>query len=308
MRVARVQAQAQAKVNLVLRVGPRRGDGFHDIVTMFQLLDLADDMVVRIGGAGRTLHVAGQYLPTAGLGPSEKNLAFRAAAAYAQRAGWPGGFSIELHKNIPTGGGLGGGSSDAGAVLRALDALSERPLGPTALEEIGGALGSDVPFFVSGSACAFAAGRGEQVAGVDPMPARDVLLAIPPFGVATADAYRWLDEDRAGVDLPGLGTADVPAALRPIPPAGWDSVDWSLMQRVSFNDFEPVVERRHAGLRLLRESMTALGASIARLSGSGSTVFGVFDSLPRLPDDAGEGTIILRTRTSNRVVPVEVRE
>src|SRR6185503_5044326 len=195
MPVARVAAQA--KVNLVLRVGPRRDDGFHDLITMFQLLDLADEIVVRIGGAGRTLHVAGQHLPEAGLGPTEKNLAYRAAMAYTERAKWPTGFSIELFKNIPAGGGLGGGSSDAGAVLRALDTLNETPLGPSVLETLAATLGSDVPFFVSGSACAFGAGRGEEVAGLDPLPARDVVLAIPPFGVATADAYRWLDEDRA---------------------------------------------------------------------------------------------------------------
>jgi 4-diphosphocytidyl-2-C-methyl-D-erythritol kinase len=308
MPVARVAAQA--KVNLVLRVGPRREDGFHDIVTMFQLVDLGDDIVVRVGGAGRTLHVAGPRIPEAGLGPTEKNLAYRAAMAYASRAGWPNGFSIELTKNIPAGGGLGGGSSDAGAVLRALDALSERPLGPTTLEELGATLGSDVPFFVSGSACAFAAGRGDQVAAADPMPARDVVLAIPPFAVATADAYRWLDEDRAAATaaVPNMPPTPELAPLRPVLPAGWDALDWGLVQRASFNDFEPVVERRHAELRRLREGLEQSGAIIARLSGSGSTVFGVFDTLPQLPQNVADGTVMIRTRTSTRVVQVEVRE
>src|SRR6185436_7983433 len=105
--------------------------------------DLADDIIVRVGGAGRTLHVAGPRLPEAGLGPTEKNLAYRAAMAYSERAGWPSGFSIELNKNVPTGGGLGGGSSDAGSVLRALDALNERPLGRTTLLELAAGLGSD---------------------------------------------------------------------------------------------------------------------------------------------------------------------
>jgi 4-diphosphocytidyl-2-C-methyl-D-erythritol kinase len=307
MPFARVAAQA--KVNLVLRVGPRRDDGFHDIITMFQLLDLADDIVVRVGGAGRTLHVAGQHLPPDGLGPTEKNLAYRAAIAYSERAGWPDGFSIELIKNIPAGGGLGGGSSDAGAVLRALDGLTERPLGPSALEAIAAKLGSDVPFFVSGSACAFAAGRGEEVAGLDPLPAREVLLAIPSFGVSTADAYRWLDEDRAT----GPGATEVieplsPKAERRMVNLAHDDIDWDLMRVASFNDFEPVVEKRHAELAKLREALAAEGALIARLSGSGSTVFGVFDSVPRLPTDTAPGTILIRTKTSTRVVPVEVRE
>ncbi len=305
MPVARVAAQA--KVNLVLRVGPRRDDGFHDIITMFQLLDLADDIVVRIGGAGRTLHVAGQHLPPDGLGQTEKNLAYRAAIAYFERAGTPSGFSIELIKNIPAGGGLGGGSSDAGAVLRALDAVSERPLGPSALEAIGAKLGSDVPFFVSGSACAFAAGRGEEVAGLDPLPAKDVLLAIPPFGVSTADAYRWLDEDRAAAPTEVVEPLS-PRAERRLATLAHDDIDWDLMQRASFNDFEPVVEKRHAELATLREAMKADGALIARLSGSGSTVFGVFDTVPTLPKDVGPGTTVLLTRTSTSVVPVEVRE
>jgi 4-diphosphocytidyl-2-C-methyl-D-erythritol kinase len=306
MPVARVAAQA--KVNLVLRVGPRRDDGFHDVITMFQLLDLADDIVVRVGGAGRTLHIAGQHLPPEGLGPTEKNLAYRAAMAYTERAGWPAGFSIELIKNIPAGGGLGGGSSDAGAVLRALDALAERPLGPSALEAIAAKLGSDVPFFVSGSACAFGAGRGEEVAGVDPLPAREVLLAIPPFGVSTADAYRWLDEDRSADAKTDVVVPLSPKAERRMVNLAHDDIDWDLMKHASFNDFEPVVERRHPELARLRELFAENGAAIARLSGSGSTVFGIFDDIAVLPVDADPKAIVIRTRTSTRVVPAEVRE
>lgn len=307
MPVARLTAQA--KVNLFLGVGPRRGDGFHDITTMFQLVDLADDVVVRVGGAGRTLHVAGPRLPDAGLGPTEKNLAFRAARAYAELAGWPEGFSIELTKNIPTGGGLAGGSSDAGAVLRALQALNERPLASTALDSLAATLGSDVPFFVSGSASALATSRGEEVGGLDPLSARHVLLAIPPFGVATADAYRWLDEDRASAGRPAEpARAGGPAVGSPLAAAGSDAIDWPILERVSFNDFEPVVEQRHPGLAGLRDLMTRSGASIARLSGSGSTVFGIFERLPSLPAEAGSGVTVLRTRTSVRVVQVEVLE
>jgi 4-diphosphocytidyl-2-C-methyl-D-erythritol kinase len=310
MRVARVAAQA--KINLFLRVGSRRADGFHDVVTMFQLVDLADDVIVRIGGAGRTLHVAGPRLPDAGLGPTEKNLAYRAAIAYLERAGWPNGFSIELNKNIPAGGGLGGGSSDAGAVLRALDAANERPIGPAALDVLAAQLGSDVPFFVSGSARALAMGRGEMLGGLDPLFARDVLLVVPQFGVATADAYRWLDEDRtsgypdvtpAPESAPDPAGSAVTAAT---PPPGSD--EWDLVERASHNDFEPVVERRHPELRRIREALSGHRASIARLSGSGSTVFGVFDRLPAMPATIGGDLVVLRTRTSSRVVPVEVLE
>ena len=125
MRAARVLAQA--KINLLLRVGPRDQAGYHQIVTVFQRIDLADEVLVRVGGSVRTLDCTGPRLPSRGLGAPEDNLAYRAAVAYAERAKWLRGFSVELTKNIPTGGGLGGGSSDAGAVLRALDALD--PLG-----------------------------------------------------------------------------------------------------------------------------------------------------------------------------------
>ena len=305
MRVARVAAQA--KINLFLRVGLRRPDGFHDVATMFQLVDLADDIIVRVDGAGRTLHVAGPRLPESGLGPAEKNLAYRAAFAYAERAAWPAGFSIELTKNIPAGGGLGGGSSDAGAVLRALDALNDRPIGQSALEQLAARLGSDVPFFVSGSARALATGRGEEVGGLDPLDARDVLLVVPSYGVRTADAYGWLDEDRAD---------STPAHARPVAgdlfgsaaavPTGVD--EWELVCRASHNDFEPVVERRYPGLRRYRDQLVQHGAALARLSGSGSTVFGIFHALPAMPGDLGAEAVVLRTRTSTRVVQVEARE
>src|SRR5688572_7964745 len=113
MRVARVQAQA--KVNLVLRVGARSLDGYHDIATVFQRIDLADEIVVRLGGVSRSIDCTGPQFPSVGLGPPESNLAFRAALAYAERATWIRGFAIEVTKNIPVGGGLGGGSADAGA-------------------------------------------------------------------------------------------------------------------------------------------------------------------------------------------------
>src|SRR5438874_6520783 len=192
MRVARVSAQA--KINLLLRVGARDRTGYHAISTWFLRLDLADGITVRVGGNIRGIEVAGPLLPSGGLGPAEKNLAYRAAVAYAERSGWPRGFSIEVTKNIPVGGGLGGGSADAGAVLRALDALAAEPLGHQGLAELAASLGSDVPFLTSEFIAAFGTGRGEKLQPIDPLPAREVLLVMPGFSVSTADAYRWLDE------------------------------------------------------------------------------------------------------------------
>src|SRR5262249_54570602 len=130
-----------------------------------------------------------------GLGPAEKNLAYRAAVAYAEATGWPHGFAIEVDKRIPVGGGLGGGSADAGAVLRALDALSPKPLGHR-LVELATPLGADVPFMTIESRMALAWGRGERLLPLRPLASRGVILVIPPFGVGTADAYGWVSTDR----------------------------------------------------------------------------------------------------------------
>lgn len=209
MPAARVLAQA--KVNLVLRVGARDVSGYHEIGTVFQRLDLTDDVLIRAGGTGRALDVSGPRVPEAGLGPVTKNLAFRAAVAYAERATWLRGFSIELTKHIPVGAGLGGGSADAGAVLRALDAVAPRPLGGGVLWEIGRSLGSDVPFLTTEHAIALAGGRGERLAPADSLPARDVVLVVPPFAVATADAYRWLDETRGETPVAPPRSRSLPA-------------------------------------------------------------------------------------------------
>jgi 4-diphosphocytidyl-2-C-methyl-D-erythritol kinase len=286
---------AQAKVNLLLRVGARDASGYHEIGTVFQRLDLADEIVVRAAGTDRSLDVSGPRVPAEGLGPVAKNLAFRAAVAYAERATWLRGFAIELTKHIPAGGGLGGGSADAGAVLRALDALAPRPLGGTALWEIGRSLGSDVPFLTTEHAIALGGGRGDKLAGAESLHARDVVLLIPSFGIATADAYDWLDEGRGNTPVP------------PVAPAtgkwGWDFIE-----RHSINDFEPVVERRHPELRAYRQRLGSLGARVARLAGSGSTVFGVFAGSAPNERELALDALMVASRTSTRVVQVEVLE
>ena len=304
MRVARVQAQA--KVNLFLRVyADRDGDGYHALFTAFQRIDLADDVVVRSGGGSRSLDVSGPTVPEGGLGPVEKNLAYRAALAFTQhpRVTMPRGFSIELTKRIPVGGGLGGGSADAGAVLRALNAIAPRPLSGAELHEIAASLGSDVPFLTSEHAFAYATGRGEKLTPAEAPPDRPVIIIVPSFGVATKDAYSWLDHDRPTDDrerLPEIGAAGAFQGWRAFATVG--------------NDFEAVVEKRHPILREYREMLDEAGAVLSRLAGSGSSVFGVLDvvswgsihpeqvALKTSPKDAA----VIFTRTSARVVEVEV--
>ena len=129
---------AQAKLNLFLRVLAREDSGYHQIETLFCRIALADEVTVRVLPSGRSVESHGQWVPAGGLGPPDKNLAWRAAAAYAEVTGFPAGFHISIEKRIPVGAGLGGGSADAGAVLRALNALNPRPLPSADLLPIAG--------------------------------------------------------------------------------------------------------------------------------------------------------------------------
>src|SRR3954464_5369621 len=178
-RSARVAAQA--KINLLLRVLAREASGYHAIETIFLRLGLADEVVVRVGDDvhGRALDCGGDALPPEGLGETTANLAYRAACASADATGWPTAFAIELTKHIPVGGGLGGGSADAGAVLRALDALAPTPLGEGGLSPLGAHAGADVAFLASAAAAAMGSGRGERLNVVEPLPPKDVVVVVP---------------------------------------------------------------------------------------------------------------------------------
>jgi 4-diphosphocytidyl-2-C-methyl-D-erythritol kinase len=251
---------------------------------------------VDVGGSERTVACSGPALPEGGLGPMERNLAFRAAEAYLQAAEWRTGFRIEIEKHVPVGGGLGGGSADAAAVLRALAALAPVDPARVKLPEIAFALGSDVPFLARADALALAWGRGERLLPLPALPRRHVALLQPAFGVRTAEAYGWLASARAG------GPAASPREVVPLDGLG----SWARIAAAADNDFEAAVERRHPELAGLRRALEDRGAILARLSGSGSTVFGVFDEAP----DAGEleratGCRVLLTHTAERVVPVQ---
>ena len=262
-RSARVAAQA--KINLLLRVLAREDSGYHSIETIFLRIGLADEVVVRVGDdiRGRTLDVGGDALPAEGLGETTANLAYRAACMYAEAAGWPAGFAIELTKHIPTGAGLGGGSADAGAVLRALDALSPSPLGKQ-LSDLAPALGADVTFMTIDSPMALGWGRGERLFPLPAVAPRPVVILVPSFAVSTKDAYEWLTHDRGRYEARG-------ELLQPTELDTWEGIG-----AVAVNEFEPVVGRRHPSIPAYVEALREAGALPAMMSGSGSAVFGVF--------------------------------
>lgn len=282
----KITIAAPAKVNLWLRVGPADGSGYHRLSTLFCALDVADTVVL---GQRRSpddpplqTAVAPPLEDIPDLGPADANLAVRAARAFLERAGKEEDLvpAIRLVKRIPVGGGLGGGSSDAGAVLRAMCRLHPRSPAVNEILEIAGELGSDVPFFVLGVPLAHGTGHGEQLTPLPPLPPRTVVLVLPPFAVGTADAYRWLDEDRGDAEIPPLAI-EAEADLTAQPVLSWDDV-----AKLAVNDFDGPVFHRHPELGAVRDVLRDHGAGPALLAGSGSTVFGVFADPDRARDAA----------------------
>jgi 4-diphosphocytidyl-2-C-methyl-D-erythritol kinase len=266
-----LQAEARAKVNLVLRIHPRGPDGYHPIETLFCRIDLADRVRIRLRDEpGVSIRVSGAE--TAPEGPD--NLAARAATLFLEHTGIAGGVEIELEKHVPPGAGLGGGSSDAAAILRTLATVFEGPTSQDELLKLAFRLGADVPFFAADTPLAFAWGRGEQLLACPGLAPRPMLLVLPDVAISTAEAYaRW--DERVGED-----TAVEP---RVRPPSGLSS--WEDVASVAVNDFEPVIFGLRPDLRLLREALSETEPLMALLSGSGSAQFAAYDS-ERQRDDA----------------------
>lgn len=290
MSASAASVDAQAKLNLRLKVLARETSGYHQLESLFVRIELHDDVRVSTDTTTRSIDCPGVDLAP------ERNLAFRAALAFSEAAQWPTGFHIAIDKHIPAGGGLGGGSADAGAVLRALNALAPKPLSSPALMQLALGLGADVPFLATDSPLALGWGRGERLLALRSLPAREVQLALPPFGVETAAAFGWY------ADATGGAIAAAPA------PISLDNLDrWDGIVPLAENDLEEVVTARHPEIAECVRVFQAAGARIARMSGSGSTAFGVFDR--RLMLDAAqfpEGTRLVQTRTLTSVAPVKL--
>lgn len=272
------RALAPAKVNLFLKVLGRRPDGFHALETLFQAVDLCDELRVERGAPGVRLRVDGPDL-----GPAEDNLAHRAARAFLDHAGLAAtaGVDVRLAKRIPAGAGLGGGSSDAAATLRCLAALWPGTVGGRDLAALAMALGSDVPFFLGPAGLALGEGRGERLEALDPLPPGHLVLVLPPVHVATGGAYAALARSREGRDAP----VPRPRTGARVPRA------WSDVAALAENDFEAVVPGIHPPVAAALEALRAAGARPALLSGSGGACFGVF---PRRAEAEGAAADLSR--------------
>lgn len=271
LRPRALQLRAYAKVNLFLRVLGRRPGGFHNIRTLFQTVSLSDSLSVRlIPGVPPAVRLTCSREDLQG----EHNLAWRAAERMLRLAGLAAQIEITLEKAIPSGAGLGGGSSDAAAVIRAVASMLPTRPAAQALFEVAAELGSDVPFFLLGGS-AIGAGRGTELSPMADLQPAAIAIAQPAVEVSTAWAYRALREHRDALTLaPDRGKIES-ANLSSSPPSA-GSLPGGRVDMV--NDFESVVFRRYPQIADLKERLQALGAQPALMSGSGSAVFGVFES------------------------------
>jgi 4-diphosphocytidyl-2-C-methyl-D-erythritol kinase len=270
MSADEVTLPAHAKLNLFLRVLAREADGYHGLETLFCLVSLADSILAKRGeGKGVTVEVAG-----AEVGTDEENLAVRAAAMVLDATGHRFAVHLTLDKRIPVRAGLGGGSSDAAAALVAVNQLAGNAIPRHELLQLAAHLGSDVPFFLSGSPLALAWGRGERLLALPPLPAAPVLLVTPPIGIGTAEAYGWVDAARQSAGRRGAVAMDLDALSR-----------WGDIGRLAGNDFESVVFARVPEIRAAFEALVRTRPLVCRMSGSGSTLFAVYRSA-RDRDDA----------------------
>jgi len=258
--------EAPAKVNLFLRVLHRRDDGYHELETLFQAVSLADEVRVTVAEdapAGERLDVVGPDL-----GPVESNLAVRAARRFREVSGLDAEVRIHLLKRIPAGAGLGGGSSDAAAVLRCLSRLTSFE-DLDALHAIACELGSDVPFFLDGAPLGYGRGRGEVVEPLPPLPEAAFVLSLPPVHISTPDAYASLAAARS---LAGSVLERPELAL----PHMDEPSTWTAICDLCENDFEPLIAATHAEVAASLEGLRSEGARVALLSGSGAAAFGLF--------------------------------
>jgi 4-diphosphocytidyl-2-C-methyl-D-erythritol kinase len=260
--IRKARLKAFAKLNLGLRVLYKRPDGYHELRTIFQTISLADRIAISFERASTT------HIEIEGAPEIEDNLIGRAAALVLDSLRIRGRIRFRLDKSIPMGAGLGGGSSDAAAVLIGLPVLAGRPLEPERARSIALQLGSDVPFFLYGGT-ALGLGRGEELYPLPDLPKASALVIAPPIHSSTAEAYHDLSAR--------LTTESLQNKL-----LSFQQEVWRGGRADAVNDFEKVVFARYPQLRRVRNQLLRSGARRAAMTGSGSAVFGIFEDAASL--------------------------
>jgi 4-diphosphocytidyl-2-C-methyl-D-erythritol kinase len=246
-----------AKINLALRIVKKRADGYHELRTILQKISLYDEIELRLTSQqGISVTTDDPSIPS-----DSGNLAYRAAQIFLQSAHIEAGISIHIRKNIPAGAGLGGGSSNAAAVLTGLNKLTGSPLTDTALRKLGLMLGADVPFFIYTNNTARAGGIGERLSPVTIEKSLWFIVIYPGFSVSTAWAYqnyKILTNDIKHIRLP--------CSIK----------DSNQVLSFLVNDLEQVVFEHYPEVKTTRDDLIRAGAIGSLMSGSGSSVFGIF--------------------------------
>ena len=261
MKESRISEKAYAKLNISLDVSKPRPDGFHDMVMVMQTVSLCDDIEIELNESGSVLAKANlQYIPS-----DNRNLAVKAAKLYLNAVGREKtGATVYLTKRVPVGAGMGGGSSDAAAVLRALNRFFDKALTDRELLRLSEQAGSDVPFCLLGGT-ALAKGRGELLTSLTDFPDCTFVICKPAFSISTPELFHALDRIklRTHPDTNGILKALEEHDLRQI-------------CRRMYNVFEDVPDRRLSVVPVIRRQMLEEGAEGAIMTGTGSAVFGVF--------------------------------
>ncbi len=260
-----VTVPCYAKLNLDLRVLGKRPDGYHELRTIFQTISLHDSLAIEFVPRTRT------RIELRSLIQISDNLVARAAEAVVNSLKLKGLIRLELRKQIPIGAGLGGGSSDAAAVLLALPALAGKRIPLAERVRLAESLGSDVPFFLLGGT-AIGVGRGTELYPIPDPPTQHALIVSSGIHISTPDAYRLLNRPVA----PALTSLRDSPILGEFQTIVWALADRSLDQLPLKNDFEEAVFGTHQELASLLRKLRRLGARPARMTGSGSAVFGIF--------------------------------
>ena len=267
-----VKEKAYAKINLCLDVVNKREDGFHSIKTVMHTVSLHDDVTVLYTSQDsvfiKVIVEGNRHLPV-----DSRNLVYKAASLYLERAGLSASVTIKLVKRIPVSAGLAGGSADAAAVLRALNRINNKHFAERALLDIAAELGSDVPYCLLGGT-AFCEGRGELITRLKSSMLGHFVIAVASEHISTPAAYAELD--KVFSDFDGSVKTGGEEAL----PVLLSSLERGALTRDGlFNVFERSVLNACPGARMLKSRLIELGASASLMSGSGPSVFGVFSSL-----------------------------
>ncbi|MBD3427223.1 MAG: 4-(cytidine 5'-diphospho)-2-C-methyl-D-erythritol kinase [Candidatus Omnitrophica bacterium] len=257
-----MEIAAPAKINLYLRVIKKLEDGYHQIETIFERISILDRVKAELSSSGTSISCSDENIPT-----GEESLLGRTVRSFRQRASLQEDFRVHIEKNIPVSAGMGGGSSDAAAVLILLNQLAGAPLGALELAEIGASLGADIPFFLSGYSYARGTGRGDVIEKVEDDRQLWHVVVTPPFGVSTKEVYgkipaftltknRLVDKMFTAF-LRSNNIKGIPENFR--------------------NDLQDIVLREFPSLKRVFTALRSAGARGVLLSGSGPTVFGIFD-------------------------------